>query len=87
VLDSTELQGLIDEYMTEYDEDFLLCCRETEVTLQDIMKALNLPSDDKFKFVCMPDSQQKVAYLTGQLRYLKLIRKQESLLGDDFGLN
>jgi len=35
----------------------------------------------------MPDGDQKESYLTGQIQYLSLIRKQESLLGNDFGLN
>ena len=35
----------------------------------------------------MPDAEQREGFLAGQLRYLSMIRKQEALLGDDFGLN
>jgi hypothetical protein len=62
-------------------------CERSVITHQDIIKALNLPSEDKYHFVCMAETEQKEGYLAGQLRYLKMIRTQETLLGDDFGLN
>jgi len=82
-----ELQELIRNYADEFDKDFLRYCEDSQPTHQDVMKALNLSSDDKYKFACMPDHRQKEGYLAGQLRYLKMIRKQEILLGNDFGLN
>jgi hypothetical protein len=82
-----ELKVLINEYREHFDEEFPPCCGQGEITLQDVMKALNLPSEDKFRFVCMAGNLHKEAYLASQLRYLKMIRKQESLLGNDFGLN
>jgi hypothetical protein len=51
------------------------------------MKALNLSSDDKFRFVRLTDSRQKERYLAGQMRYLQMIRQQETQLDNDFGLN
>jgi len=86
-VESQELRGLITSYTRDFDQDFLNCCNQDEFTLQDVIKALNLPSDDKYRFICMPDGKQKEGYLAGQLRYLKMIRKQETLLGNDFGLN
>jgi Lon protease-like protein len=84
---SQELIGLIRNYTETFDKDFLSCCDQAEITRQDVMRALNLPSDDKYRFVCMPDAIQKEKYLSGQLRYLKMIRNQETQLGNDFGLN
>lgn len=86
-VESQELKELIRNYTDSFDKDFLSCCNMAEVTRQDVMKALNLPSDDKYRFICMPDGEQKEGYLAGQLRYLGMIRKQETQLGNDFGLN
>jgi Lon protease-like protein len=86
-VESQELKGQIANYAKDFDKDFLSCCDEDEFTLQDVMKSLNLPSDDKYRFICMKDGKQKEEYLAGQLRYLKMIRAQETLLDNDFGLN
>jgi hypothetical protein len=73
--------------MDQFDKDFLSLDTKKAITRQEVMIALNLSSDDKYNFICMPDDFQKEAYLAGQLRYLGMIRKQENLLGNDFGLN
>ena len=85
-IESQELMGLIENYADQFDKDFLNCDGSI-ITRQEVMKALNLSSDDKYKFICMADDADKENYLVGQLLYLKMIRKQESLLGNDFGLN
>ena len=84
---STELMELITSYRDEFDQEFLSASSSTPVSRKDLIIALNLSSDEKFKFICMPDAEQREGFLTGQLRYLSMIRKQEALLGDDFGLN
>jgi Lon protease-like protein len=84
---SQELKSLIQRYKEDFDKEFLDCCDEPGYTRQDVMKALNLPSDDKFRFLIMPDGEHKDNYLLGQLRYLRMIRRQEHQLGNDFGLN
>lgn len=86
-IESEELIGLIENYTDQFDKDFLNCCDQSVITRQEVIKALNLSSEDKYKFVCMPGGDYKESYLAGQLRYLKMIRNQEALLGDDFGLN
>lgn len=88
--DSIQDEGLVKlvkDYCDHFDSEFLHVCEHSEISHQDVMKALNLSSDEKYKFICMPGTVQKESYLAGQLRYLKMIRKQETLLGDDFGLN
>jgi hypothetical protein len=82
-----ELIGLIQAYAEEFDHEFLKSCDSSCLTHLDVVKALNLHSDDKFRFVCIPEEGQKEDFLTGQLHYLTMIRKQEHLLGNDFGLN
>jgi len=84
---SPELKKLIQSYADDYDKEFLQYCDKSEMTHQDIMKALNLSSDDKYRFACMTDGRIREGYLADQLRYLKMIRTQETLLGNDFGLN
>jgi len=86
-VESEELLGLIENYKDQFDKDFLPSEPKGVITHQDLMIALNLSSDDKYKFICMPETKQKEGYLAGQLRYLGMIRKQETLLGNDFGLN
>ena len=84
---SKELMELIDNYRAEYDHEFLSSNQDAIVSRKDVIIALNLPSDEKFKFICMTGTEQREGFLVGQLRYLSLIRRQEALLGDDYGLN
>ena len=84
---SKSLLDLIKSYREEYDKEFLSSCSSEPVSRKDLIIALNLTSDEKYQFICMPDAEQREGFLAGQLRYLSMIRKQEALLGDDFGLN
>jgi Lon protease-like protein len=84
---SMELVELIASYSDQFDNEFLSGFNKTPIARKDLLIALNLSSEEKFNFICMPDADQKEGFLAGQLRYLSLIRKQEALLGDDFGLN
>ncbi len=84
---SEELMELITSYKDQFDQEFLSTSNATHISRKDLIIALNLSSDEKFRFICMPDAEQREGFLTGQLRYLSMIRKQEALLGDDFGLN
>jgi Lon protease-like protein len=86
-VESAELKELIRTYIENFDKEFLHRCDQVEFTRQDVMRALNLPSQDKYRFICMKDGKQKEGYLAGQLRYLRMIRMQETQLGNDFGLN
>jgi hypothetical protein len=87
LIESSELFEVIKSYIDQYDESFLSCCKFSSITRQDVMKALNLSSEDKYKFACFPNGSQKEGYLVGQIKYLKMIREQETQLGNDFGLN
>lgn len=82
-----ELLDLITEYRDQYDKEFLSAYSSEPVSRKDLIIALNLSSDEKYQFICMPGAKQREGFLAGQLRYLSMIRKQETLLGDDFGLN
>lgn len=84
---SNELMDLISNFREQFDQDFLTSCDRSRISRKDLIVALNLSSDEKYRFICMPDDEQKEIFLAGQLRYLSMIRRQEALLGDDFGLN
>lgn len=84
---SRELVELIGNYREQFDQEFLVSSDSNNLSLKDLVIALNLSSNEKYRFICMPESEQKENFLVGQLRYLSMIRKQEALLGDDFGLN
>lgn len=84
---SEELMELITSYRDQFDNEFLSSFSNAVVTCKDLIIALNLSSDEKYKFICMPGTEQREDFLSGQLRYLSMIRRQEALLGDDFGLN
>ena len=86
-LESRELKDLIENYADRFDPGFLRHCRESGITYHDVIKALNLPSEEKYRFILMDKPAQKERYVSGQIRYLMMIRKQEKQLGDDFGLN
>ena len=86
-IESQELFEIIKSYINEYDEGFLSYCKFSSITRQDVMKALNLSSEEKYKFASLSDDHQKECYLMGQINYLKMIRQQETQLGNDFGLN
>jgi len=86
-LESNGLKELIKNYIDQFDTGFLNCSELSTITRLDVMKALNLSSEDKYNFSCMPDGDQKERYLAGQIHYLSMIRKQEALLGSDFGQN
>jgi Lon protease-like protein len=84
---STDLMDLITSFREQFDQDFLSSFTNRQISRKDLMVALNLSSDEKYRFICMSDGRQKETFLEGQLRYLSMIRRQEALLGDDFGLN
>lgn len=84
---SKELMELIAIFRKHFDQDFLSSADQEKISRKDLIVALNLSSDEKFRFICMPDAEHKDNFLAGQLRYLSMIRRQEALLGDDFGLN
>lgn len=82
-----DLLEAIELYREQYEHDFLSCCMNSSIRLQDVLAALNLNSDDKYHFCSLASLEQKENYLLNQMNYLGMIRKQETLLGNDFGLN
>jgi len=84
---SSELINLIVKYADHYESEFLTCCDDSPITHYDVLKALNLSSEEKFDFVCIACPKQKEQFLIDQMHFLMMIRNQEELLGNNFGLN
>ncbi len=84
-----ELLDLISHYREHFDKEFLSdrTDNETPPDYYELVAALNLPSEEKFRFVNLPSTEARDHYLHSQIKYLMLIRNQELLLDNDFGLN
>lgn len=78
---------MIMSYTEHYDTTFLASKDKSSLNLNDLLSALNLSSDEKYNFITIKNHHQKELYLRQQMDFLKLLRKQEQLLDNDFGLN
>ncbi len=88
IIKNRALIDLVMDYTEHFDNTFLDSSDEKQVlNFYDLLVALNLTSEEKFKFIMMNNSQQKEQFLIKQINYLKLIRNQEQMLGNEFGLN
>ena len=87
LIENKKLMHLIMNYTDHFDQDFLSCADDSAITHYDLLKALNLSSKDKFSYILFDSLEQKENYLITQVRFLMMIRNQEQLLGNDFGLN
>lgn len=82
-----ELIKLILHYTKELDPEFLKHVSGNEILLNDVARALNLSSEDKFKFISYDDHPGRERFLFSQMHYLVKLREQENLLNNDYFLN
>jgi len=87
LIEDSNLMNLIIDYTDHFDQEFLSCCSDSVISHYDLLKALNLSSEDKYSYIRLDSVEQQENYLTTQIRFLMMIRNQEQLLGNDFGLN
>lgn len=87
VASNDELIDLIRYYREQFDKKFIHERDLQSMSLFDIARALNLSSEEKYKFIKLSGLEQKQDFLITQMKYLMLIREQEILLGNEFGLN
>ncbi len=82
------LIALVMNYIEHFDNTFLDSTNEQQsLNFYDLLVALNLSSEEKYTFIIMNSFKQKEQFLIKQINYLKLIRNQEQLLDNEFGLN
>lgn len=84
---SSELMNLVVNYTEHFDKNFLEPFNSDELRYYDVVRSLNLSSEDKYRFVKLSGDKSRENFLIRQLQYLMLIRKQEKMLDDDFRLN
>ncbi len=56
-------------------------------SILELARILNLPSDQKHRFINLPDKASREDFLADQVKYLIHLREQELRLRDDFQLN
>lgn len=82
-----KLFNLVIQYTDQLDGDFLNKIKGGSITASDLARALNLSSEDKYRFISIQDPEQRERFLYGQMKYLFKLREQERLLKNDFYLN
>ncbi len=82
-----ELLALIISFTDNYESEFLKSVNGNEILLYDVARALNLSSEEKFRFISLKEHAKKERFLLFQLRYMMKLREQEKLLNNDYFLN
>ncbi len=82
-----ELLKVLLNYTDELDPEFLKAVRGNDILLNDVARALNMSSEDKFKFISLNTVIGCERFLLSQMRYLVKLREQENLLNNDYFLN
>ena len=82
-----KLLKLIIYYIDVHDPDFLKDIKGKNIFINDVARAMNLSSDDKYRFISINDPENQENFLKSQLRYLMNLREQEKLLKNDYYLN
>jgi Lon protease-like protein len=84
---SRELIDKVMKYMKDFDKDFLKVNEGEALCYYDVLRSLNLSSEDKYKFVMQHCDECREKYLIKHIEYLEMIRQQENKLNNDFHLN
>lgn len=82
-----ELFHIIVHYTDHLDPEFLKNLKENEIFIHDIARALNLSSEEKYKYILIPNHRLREKFLLSQMKYLIKLREQEKLLKNDYSLN
>ena len=74
-------------YSEKLDSSFLPEFKENDLKILEVVKALNLSLDDKFRFISMNSAQEKENLIRFHLDCLFKLKEQENLLNKDYSLN
>ena len=80
-----QLQKMLANYSVIYDPAFLKDYKT--IMVNDVARALNLSSEDKYKFISLKEAARKEHFLKAHLAYLIKLRQQEKQLNNDYMLN
>lgn len=86
-VENRKLVDLVMNYRQKFDKNFLKSAKGDAFCYYDILRSLNLSSEDKYRFVERQCDEQREKYLAKQIEYLMMIRRQEMKLNNDFQLN
>ncbi len=86
-LKNSEVLRLIIHYTDYLDTDFLKNVKGNVIRTYDIAKALNLSSEEKYRFINLRSHKKQELFLLSQIKYLYNLREQEKLLKNDYFLN
>jgi hypothetical protein len=86
VTNSDLIKSLI-YYTDHFDKEFIKNFLNNQIYTQDIAKALNLSSEEKFKYISLNSPGLQEKFLLLHLNYLMKLREQEKYLNNDFTLN
>ncbi|MCB8999052.1 MAG: LON peptidase substrate-binding domain-containing protein [Bacteroidales bacterium] len=84
---NAELMKILIHYTDTMDPEFLKNVKGNSILITDVARALNLSSEDKFKFISLNNQPKQELFLIAQLQYLSKLREQENLLKNDYFLN
>jgi len=83
----SDLLRMLMNYTNNLDSDFLKDLKGRKIMINDVARALNLSSEDKFNFISIRNPDMQEQFLKAQLMYLIKLREQERLLNNDYMLN
>lgn len=82
-----ELIKMVIHYSDDLDPEFLKNVAGNTINLNDIASALNLSSEDKYRYISLQVLNEREKFLKAQMTILLKLREQERLLNDDYYLN
>ena len=84
---SRQLVDKVMKYLKDFDKNFIKLNRGEALHYYDVLRSLNVSSEDKFRFVMQHSDEYREKYLIKQIEYLMMIKQQERKLNNDFQLN
>jgi uncharacterized protein len=84
---SRQLVDKVMKYLKDFDKNFLKLNKGEALHYYDVLRSLNVSSEDKFRFVMQHSDEYREKYLIKQIEYLMMIKQQEQKLNNDFQLN
>ncbi len=82
-----DLLKMLIYYTDNFAPDFLKNVKENNIYMNDVARALNLSSEDKFSYISLDNHEKQEHFLRIHLWYLMKLREQEKLLNNDYYLN
>jgi Lon protease-like protein len=86
-ISDSELVKMVIHYSENLDPEFLKSVKGNTIYLNDIAAALNLSSEDKYRYISLKSLNDREKFLKAQMSILLKLREQENLLNNDYYLN